>query len=141
MTNRVKITALLVLSIAVGAVSFAAFGQTNQVLKGKNVTVYLEDADFGILAERFAYDSNTRLVDIQDEKPKAVPIAAPKSPGVFSAVHFVNPNSSPVQPAPLKKMTPRPLGNNAAPKPLLVKPQTPAMGELSFEMLSQVPVL
>jgi len=142
MINRVKIATLLVLIATVGTVSFTAFGQTSRnsptpVLKGKNVIVYLEDADFGILAERFAYDSNTRLVDIQDEKPKITP----RNTGVFSAVHFVNPNTSSGQPVPLKKVVPRSLGTNTAPKPLLVKPQVPAMEELSFGVLSQVPVL
>jgi len=141
MTIQVRNTTLLLLAVAIGTVSSPAFGQTanspSPLLQGKNVTVYLEDADFGILAERFAYDSNARRVDIQDEKPKI----APKTSGVFSAVHFVNTTPSPVQPTSLKKMTPRPLGTNPSPRPLAGKPQKPAAEELSFERLSQVPLL
>jgi len=132
----------LLLAVAIGMVSTPVLGQTTKksstpVLKGKNVTIYLEDAEFGILAEKFAYDPNARLVDIQDEKPTI----APKNSGVFSAVHFVNTTSSPVQPASLKKMTPRPLGTNPSPKPLVGKTQKSALDELSFDRLSQLPLL
>jgi len=142
MTKRVRNTTLLLLVVAIGVVSSPMFGQTSknpsgQILKGKNVTVYLEDADFGILAEKFAYDPSTRIVDIQDVKPEVIP----RTFGVFSTAHFVNTNSPLIQPTSLKKMTPRPLGTSQVPKPLVGKPQKSTQEEFSFEVLSQVPSL
>ena len=142
MTRRVRNTTFVLLIVAmIGTVS-SSFGQTaqenrtkNPPLKGKNVTVYLEDAEFGILAEKFIYDPTARLVDIQVENPKA----PTKNSGIMTA-HFVNTNSAPAQSSPPKKMMPRPLGTNLSPKPLPGKPQNPRMPleELSFDALSHI---
>ncbi len=140
MIGRVKNTTLLLSVIAIGVVSSPVFAQTSseRVLRGKNVTVYLEDAEFGIQAEKFAYSPSARSVDIQAEKPKI----APKIPGVIATARFVSASSAQVQPAQPtqpKKISPCPEGTNFAPKPLLAKPQPqPAVRELSFDLLSQV---
>ena len=138
---------LLLLVIAIGVVSSPVFGQlpSERVIKGKNVTIYLEGAEFGILAEKFAYDPKVRLVDIQDEKPQSEkPKAMPKNFGVISTARFVNTNSTPVQPAEPKKILTRSWGTNSAPKPLLGKPlekPSAAREELSFDLLSQIPLI
>jgi len=139
-------TFLLLFVTIIGTVS-STFAQTtqgnrsqNSRLQGKNVTVYLEDAEFGILAEKFVYDPNARLVDIQDENPKTPAKSSPaKNSGVMS-VHFVEKNIAPAQSPQPKKMTPRPLGTNLSAKPLLGKPQKPAAApeELSFDSLPRI---
>jgi len=138
---------------AFGTASAVLFGQTGEgrrtqnsaapVIKGKNVTVYLENTDFGVLAEKFVYDPNARLVDMQDEKSQG----AGKDTGSIATAQYVN-RISPGQPMSLKKAAPRPLGTTPSPKPLLGKPQRPAMvptmmpamEEISFGLLHQIPL-
>ena len=143
MMRRVRNTTLSLLIIAIGTISSPSFGQTvksssSPVLKGKNVTVYLEDAEFGVLAEKFAYDPNARLVDIQEEPQKVSAKNSPvKNSGIMTA-HFAERNSAPAQSSLPKKVVPRPLGTNLSAKPLLGKPQKSVMDEFSFDTLSQI---
>jgi len=150
MIKRVRKTTLLFLIVTIGTVSSPSFGQTTSgsrtqnssapVLKGKNVTVYLEDAEFGILAEKFAYDPNARLVDIQDENPKvSTKNISKKNTGILTA-QFVNTSSASGEATQPRKMTPRPLGTISSPKSLLGKPQKPVTQEISFDLLSQIPL-
>ena len=145
MMRQVRNTTLSLLIIAIGTISSPSFGQTIKssspsILKGKNVTVYLEDAEFGVLAEKFAYDPNARLVDIQEEPQKVSAMNFPaKNSGIMTA-HFAERNSAPAQPPLPKKVVPRSLGTNLTPKPLLGKSQKPVMDEFSFDTLSQIPL-
>ncbi len=145
MTKRVRNATLILLLAAIGSASSPLFGQTVKevrpqkaaapLVKGKNVTVYLEDAEFGILAEKFLYDPNARLVDLQDDNRKA----QVKYPGPISTAHFVDTSAAPQQPAQQpKKMIPRSLGTSLVPKPLHGKKT--ATEELSFDTLSQIPL-
>ena len=141
-----RTTTLVLLLVAIGLTPSLSFGQTSPI-KGKNVTIYLEDAEFGVLAERFVYDPNARLVDIQDE-PEVRPT---KGISPISTAHFVDTGKKGMQsktPQPLlKKVVPQQLGTGSIPKPLLHgKPQTvsnqtqAATETISFEMLSTIPL-